>query len=152
MTAIIVIDIISPYGIEDQAIVSEKTISNTKYGTSYNIKAYGAFDYNEAVSKSFYKLVNPGDTLKIYLSRIFLEWKSVELIRSGNVVAIEKGTDIYYMGLFGLAFLLTLFSFRSVEAIRSNRLVLIGIPILEIAAVAIFVKVILFTLGYIEKV
>jgi len=81
-----------------------------------------------------------------------LEWKSVELIKSGNVVAIEKGTCTYYMGLFGLAFLLTLFSFRSVEAIRSNRLVLIGIPILEIAAVAIFVKVILFTIGYIEKV
>ena len=152
MTAIIAIDIISPYDVEDQAIISGKYISNTKHGISHNIKAHGAFDYNEAVSKSFYEHANSGDSLKVNLSRIFMEWKSVEVIKSGTIVAVEEGADIYYMGLFGMAFLLTTLSFKSVESIRSNKLILIGIPVLEITAVAVFVKVLLFMLGYIEKV
>lgn len=152
MTAIIVTDIFSPYGVEDKAIVLGKYISSSKHGDSYNLKAQGDFEYNEAISKSFYEHVHRGDILKVKLSRIFMEWKSVELIKSGKVVAVEKGVDIYYMGIFGLAFLLTTFSFKSIEYIQSNKLILIGIPVLEIAAVAIFVKVLLYMLGYIEKV
>ncbi|WP_086482127.1 hypothetical protein [Oceanospirillum sanctuarii] len=152
MTILIAMDIALPYGMIDRAVVYEKYANTSKQGSSYNIKASGTFSYNEAVSKSFYERVEKGDILKVNLSQIFMEWKSVELIKSGNAVVVEIGTDIYYLGILGLVFLLTIFSFKPIGYIRYNKPILIGIPVLEVMGFAIFCKVLLFMFGYIDKV
>ena len=152
ITCLIIYDIIAPAAKFDQAIITRKNTYRGRRGISYNIQAKGNFDYYEKVKKQFYDTAKIGDTIKVALSRFFSEWKSLELIRNDKVIIKTIGMDIYFMGMFGLLFLIPLFTFLSKEKLFSNLLLIIFIPVIEFIAILLWIKLILVLAGVIEKV
>ena len=151
ITCVIIYDIIIPASKFDQAVITRKNTYRSRIGISYNIQAKGNYDYNEKVSKQFYHTALIGDTINVALSRFFGEWKSLELIRNNKVIIKNTGRDIYYMGIFGLLFLLPLLAFLPKESLFSKPLLIVLITILELLAIALCVKFILVLAGVIEK-
>jgi hypothetical protein len=151
IACVIFYDLIAPASNFDQAVITRKNTYHGRTGINYNIQAKGNFDYNEKVSKQFYNSALIGDTINVALSRFFAEWKSIELIRNDKVIIKNTRTDIYYMGIFGLLFLVPLLAFLPKETLFSKPLIIVCIPILELLAVALCVKFILVLAGVIEK-
>ena len=87
---------------------------------------------------SFYKKALKGDIIRLGLTKFFKEWKTLELIQNNKIVMRTRGHDIYAMGLFGLFFLVPLFSFLP----RKNKKmpVIVGFTLLiEFIALAIWI-------------
>jgi hypothetical protein len=114
----------------DRAIVKEKFVS-VGSSTDYYVKAKGKYSYSEPVSKAFYEKLNVGDDVVIRLTPFLKEWKSIELMRGGVIIASTTGTDMYYMSIMGIALLIPLLSFKSYEYIRSQIVLMIVIPLFE---------------------
>ncbi len=152
ITCLIIYDIIAPASRFDQAIITGKNTYRRRSGIAYNIQAKGDFEYNENVKKQFYETAKTGDTINVALSRFFGEWKSIELIRNNKVIIKNTGMDIYFMGIFGLLFLVPLLAFLPEEKLFSNLLLIIFIPVLELLAIALCIKLILVLAGVIEKI
>lgn len=111
VAVMIFMDVLLPFSETDTAVVKEKNVSRGKGNIkSYEIKAEGSISYKETVRKIFYDQVHINDELRIKRTRLFKEWRSVELIRDGSVVASSVGVDIYYMPIFALIFLVPLLS------------------------------------------
>ena len=108
LTVLIAYDLFGPAARFDEARVTRRYVYRSRQGKDYNIEAQGRFHYNGTVGRNFYDRVRVGDTIKVELSRFFSEWKSLELVRDGKVLARTTGVDIYAMGLFGLLFLVAL--------------------------------------------
>lgn len=151
ITCLIIYDIIAPASNFDKAVITRKNTHRGRTEISYNIQAKGNYDYNEKISKQFYDTALIGDTINVALSRFFGEWKSIELIRENKVIIKKTGMDIYYMGIFGLVFMLPLLAFLPKEKLFSNLLLIVFIPVLELLAIALCVKFILVLVGVIEK-
>jgi hypothetical protein len=135
----------------DRAIVSKKHVSIAS-STDYFVAAKGHYSYYEAVSKDFYDRLDIGDHVNIRLTPIFKEWRSIELMRGGVVVAKTTGTDMYYMSIMGLALLIPLFSFKSEAYISSQLAILIMIPLFEVIALLIIFKFLLVWMGIFDRV
>ncbi|MDT8302475.1 MAG: hypothetical protein RQ760_13405 [Sedimentisphaerales bacterium] len=152
ITCLIIFDIIAPASKFDKAVITRKNTYRTKSGINYNIQAKGKYDYHEKVNKQFYDTAKIGDDINVALSRFFGEWKSIELIRENKVIIKTTGLGIYYMGIFGLLFLVPLLAFLSKEKFLSNLLLIIFIPVLEFIAILLWIKLILVLADVIEKV
>jgi hypothetical protein len=151
ITFVIIYDIIAPAAKFDQALITRKSTNRSKSGINYNIQAKGNFDYYEKVNKQFYNTALIGDTINVALSRFFSEWKSIELVRNDKVIIKTTGVDLYFMGMFGLLFLVPLFAFLPKEKLFSNLLLIIFIPVIELIAILLWIKLILVLAGVIEK-
>jgi len=134
----------------DRAIVKGKHVSIVS-STDYYVKAKGKYSYSEPVSKGFYDKLNVGDDVVIRLTPFFKEWKSIELVRGGIIVAKTTGTDMYYMAIMGIAFLIPLLSFKSEEYIRSQIVLMIIIPLFEVISILIIFKFILVWVGVFDR-
>lgn len=152
ITCLITYDIIAPASHYDRAVITRKNTNRTRNGISYNIQAKGNSDYYEKVKKQFYDTAKIGDTINVALSRFFGEWKSLELVSNDKVIIKTIGMDIYFMGMFGLLFLVPLLAFLSKEELFSNLLLIIFIPVIEFIAILLWIKLILVLAGVIEKV
>jgi hypothetical protein len=135
----------------DRAIVSKKYVSIAS-STEYYVAAKGNHSYYEAVSKDFYDRLNIGDHVIIRLTPVFKEWRSIELIREGVIVAKTRGTDMYYMSMMGVALLIPLFSFKSETYITSQLALLITIPLFEVITLLIIFKFFLVWMGVFDRV
>lgn len=151
LTIVILGDIFLPAGTTDIAAVISKNESSSKYGTAFYINAKGNYNYRENVSEDFYKLASAGDKIKVYLSKNFMEWKSVELIKNDRIVAISNGSDIYYLGIFGIAFLIPLFSFSDPQKWLKNFYYWIPSVILILLSLVLLIFLNLKWFGIIEK-
>jgi len=128
-------DVVMPINSFDEAKITSKYTYSHKAITNYSIKAQGQYDYNEQVGEAFYKKALKGDIVRLGLTRFFKEWKSLELIQNNKIVMRTRGYDIYPMGLFGLLFLVPLFSFLSGE--KKNMPVICGFSLIMIEPVAL---------------
>lgn len=96
-------DLIVPAKDRDEAVITGKAIHHQgRWPDSHIIRAKGKYSYREDVSPDVYREVQLGDTLLVSLTPIFSEWKRMEVIREGNVIISERGTDLYWMAAFGV--------------------------------------------------
>ncbi len=85
------------------------------------------------------------------LSPIFSEWKTMEVIRAGHVLVSSRGADLYWMGAFGLLFLLSLAAFLPERVLFSNLVLVIAIPVLDFVAVLLWLRFVQLWTGQIDK-
>lgn len=111
LTLLIFYDVVMPINSFDAAKVIGKDKYFHKGTVNYSIKAQGKYDYYEKVGGAFYEKALKGDIVRLGLTKFFKEWKTLELIQDNRIVMRTRGHDIYAMGLFGLLFLVPLFSF-----------------------------------------
>ncbi|MFC1704309.1 hypothetical protein ACFL1E_05985 [Candidatus Omnitrophota bacterium] len=142
-------------GENDVASITHKYKASARRGYSYNIKAKGKYAYNEEVYKTLYDAAKVGDTLKLQLTILFKEWKKVELLRDGKIIAVGKGIDLPFMLLFGFAFLIPLYSFflfkKPIGLLKALNVGIV-IIVLEIVALLILIKFGLVILHILPKV
>ena len=96
--------------------------------------------------------LNVGDDVVIRLTPFLKEWKSIELMRGGVIIASTTGTDMYDMSIMGIALLIPLLSFKSYEYIRSQIVLMIVIPLFEFISILILFKFFLVWVGIFDKV
>jgi len=151
LTLIIISDIILPEGKVDTAIVYLKNISISDKDSTYYIYASEIYKYKESSSIDLYENVQIGDTLLVYLSKNFMEWKRVEVFRRNKPIFVSQGGDIHYMGAFGIAFLLPLFSLLNPRKWFKKFYYWIPSSILIILSMVFWTLLILKWTGSIEK-
>ena len=152
LSVLMIYDILGPASSFDQVVITGKYTSRDKLGIDYNIRARGNFKYDEVVGKDFYDSVCKGDVVRVALSKFFSECKSLELVRDREVVIKTVGTDIYGMGIFGIALLFTLWAFRSEDKLLSSGIyVLVILSILNVVTVGLWARFVLVWMDVIEK-
>ena len=98
-----------------------------------------------------FERLEKGDTLRVSLSRFFSEWKNLEVIRDGQIIARMRGEDLYCMGLFGVLFLLSCAAFLPDRFLFHNLIVVITLPVIDLMSVMLWVRFIQLWTGQIEK-
>jgi len=139
LTVFIFSDLVSPVSKFDLAKVTKKSRVSDKHGYDYYIDASGEKEYSEQVSRVFFDKVKKGDTIRIGLTKYFEEWKYLQLIREEKVVCTTRGSDIYAMAIFGLAFIVPLFSFLPRSIKKAKTLVVISLILIEPIALCIWI-------------
>lgn len=153
----------------DDARVVGKTRGRRARNT---IHAQGRYTYREDVSARLFRTIHVGDTLHVSLSPVFTEWKTMEVVRNGQVVAAARGPELYGMGAMGLFFLLGLAAFLpervlfaypllgiTVPVTRPMKITLrdlivilvITVPVLDFTALLFGFRLVLVWMGQIEK-
>jgi hypothetical protein len=89
---------------QDVARITRKYVTYGRGGGNY-IQAKGDFSYSESVPVSFWNQCTAGDEIKLALTPCFKEWRHVSLLQNGKPVAESMGKDIWWMGMFGVCFL-----------------------------------------------
>ena len=140
LSLLIAYDYFSPVQYNEKAIVTNKNETRGK-GQRYHIKAEGKFLYNEPVSKEMYNLIENGDELHICLSKFFNKWKLIKIMKQGTVFT-TNGIGMMYLGLFGILFLLTIFSFKRISFFQKYYFLLFGILAIEFLALILWVSII----------
>ena len=149
---LIFFDLIVPAKEHDEAVIVGKAISHQIRGAdSHIIRAKGRYSYREDVSPNVYQKAQLGDTLRVSLTPIFSEWKTIEVIRAGNVIVSARGTDLYWMAAFGLFFLLSLAAFLPEQILFSTRILPIIVPVTNFVGVLLWWRLIQLWTGQIEK-
>lgn len=151
MFGFIAYDIVMPVTETDEAVVTGMTKRHMNRRYTYFVQGQGRYCYNEGISRSMYQRLQKGDTLHVSLSRFFGEWKSLEVVRDGRTIARTRGDDLYYMGLFGILFLLSVAAFLPDRLLFSNLIVLIMLPVVNFAGVILWIKFIQLWTGQIDK-
>ena len=151
MFGLIAYDLVMPATQTDEASVTgtSKHFVNNRH--TYSVQAQGRYRYNEGVSRSMFERLEKGDTLRVSLSRFFSEWKSLEVIRDGQIIARMRGDDLYWMGLFGVLFLLSCAAFLPDRFLFHNLIVVITLPVIDLMSVMLWVRFIQLWTGQIEK-
>lgn len=151
MFGFIAYDLVMPATQTDAASVTGKSKHFVNNRHNYSVQAQGRYRYNEEVSRSMFERLEKGDTLRVSLSRFFSEWKTLEVLREGKIIARTRGDDLYYMGLFGLLFLLSLAAFLPDRILFQNLIVVITLPIVNLVGVMLWIRFIQLWTGQIEK-
>ena len=147
LSGLIVCDALMPATETDEATVTGKHMQRA-HG---HLRASGRHEYNEAVPRSTYELARTGDTLRLSLSRFFSEWKTLEVIRDGQVIATAAGTDLYPMAFMGLLFILSACAFFPDRLLFSNIGVVVMLPIVNLVGIALWIKLICVWTGHADK-
>jgi hypothetical protein len=151
MFGFIAYDLVMPATQTDEAVVTgiSKHFVNSRY--TYSVQGQGRYRYNEEVNRSMYERLEEGDTLRVSLSRFFSEWKSLEVIRDGKIIARTRGDDLYFMGLFGILFLLSVAAFLPDRLLFRNLIVIITLPVVNLVGVMLWIRFIQLWTGQIDK-
>lgn len=151
LTIIILSDIFLPASIVDEAVIFNKNITKSRDGNSYYLYGEGKYKYSESVELDFFDKVQVGDTIQIHLSKNFMEWKKVDLIKNNTIIFTTQGSDIYYMGIFSLAFLFPIISVLDPSKWLKKFYFWIPSSILIILSIVFWILLILKWTGAIEK-
>ncbi len=152
--SLIFYDIVAPSTISDQAVIQSKQKRHQR-GVKYYLKARGErFGHFEEVSKDLYDMVEPGDTIVIRMSPIFLEAKSIAFVDNGQTKAEAGGGETVAMALFAVACFSTLLPFAKGTLLfsRSNILIIALCPIIGLISIAVLFKLLLAFIGVIDRV
>ncbi len=147
-------DIVAPATFSDQAVIQSKEKRHQR-GLKYYLKARGErFGHFEEVSKDLYDMVEPGDTVVIKLSPIFLEAKSIGFVENGQTRAEARGGETVAMALFAAACFSTLLPFVKGTSLfsRANGLIIVRCPIVGLISIAVLLKLFLAFIGVIDRV
>ncbi|MGD9874112.1 MAG: hypothetical protein AB7T27_07545 [Kiritimatiellia bacterium] len=148
---LILYDIVSPAKETDEAIITGKTTYYNRGKNICNLEAKGRYTYREEVSRRVYATAEVGDTLRVSLSPIFKEWKTMEVVRSGKTLISARGSDLYWMGAIGLLFLVSFAAYLPDRILFSNLILVITLPVVNFAAVLLWLRFVQLWTGQIEK-
>jgi hypothetical protein len=137
LSGVILYDFAAPPSDFVEARVTHTTHKRVKSGTTYYIHTVGERKLSESVPKDVHDLAQTGDTMRLKLTPVFLEWKEAVLVRDNQVLASFHGRDLYFMGLFGALFVLTLAAFFSRSFLLKFPYIPVGVAVLELLAVAL---------------
>jgi len=124
------------------------------------IEAKGRYSYREDVSARIFRTIQLGDTLHVSLTPVFTEWKTMEVVRNGTVVAATRGPELSGMGAMGLLLLMGLAAFLPERILFPERLlsahpriavVVIAVPVIDFAAALLGARLVQVWMGHIEK-
>lgn len=148
---LILYDLVSPATETDEAIITGKSTYYYRGKTICNLEAKGRYTYREEVSYRVYNAATVGDSLLVSLSPIFSEWKTMAVVRDGHIIISARGSDLYWMGVMGLAFLVGLAAYLPEHRLFANLLLVISVPVLDFGAVLLWVRFVQLWTGQIEK-
>lgn len=151
LALLIFYDLATPATRTDAARVVGKTQGTRKARTVYTVEAKGRYTYREDVSARAFRTIQVGDTLHVSLSPVFTEWKTMEVVRNGQVVAATRGPELYGMGAMGLFFLVGLAAFLPERLLFTHQLLAITVPVLDFTALLFGFRLVLVWMGQIEK-
>ncbi len=140
ITPLILYDIVSPAKETDEAIITGKTTYSSRGKDIFKLEAKGRYTYREEVSRRVHATAEAGDTLRVCLSPIFKEWKTMEVVRSGKTLISASGSDLYWMGAFGLLFLVSLAAYFPDRRLFTNLILVITLPVLNFTAVLLWIR------------
>jgi hypothetical protein len=103
------------------------------------------------VSRRVYATAAVGDMLRVSLSPIFTEWKTMEVVRAGKTLISARGSDLYWMGAIGLVLLVSLAAYLPERILFSNLVLVITLPVVNFAAVLLWLRFVQLWTGQIEK-
>jgi hypothetical protein len=144
----------------DTALVVAKAQSTRRARPVFTIEAKGRYSYREDVSARIFRTIRIGDALHVTLTPVFTEWKTMEVVRDGTIVAATRGPELSGMGamglflLVGLAALLprrVLFPEHLLSAHPWITVLVITVPVLDVVAVLLGSRLAQVWMGQIEK-
>ena len=156
-------DFATPATRSDTARVVGKAQRLRRATRHFIVEAKGQYAYREDVSARLFRTIEVGDELRVSLSPVFTEWKTMEIVRNGRVIAAARGSELRElsgmaaMGLFllvGLAAFLPerrLFPERLFHAHPYSALLVIAVPVLDVVALLIGFRLLQVWMGQIEK-
>jgi hypothetical protein len=146
----------------DTARVVAKTQRLRRATRVFVIEAKGRYSYSEDVSARIFRTIQVGDTIHVSLTPVFTEWKTMEVVHNGTVVAATRGwrelSGMVAMGFFllvGLAAFLPeriLFPERLISAHPRITVLVVTVPVVGFVAVLLASRLVLVWMGQIEKV
>lgn len=157
-------DLAAPANHTDTARVVGKVQRLRRAMPVFVVEASGRYRYREEVSDRLFRTIEAGDTLHVSLTPVFTEWKTMEVVRNGSVVAAARGLELYElsgMAAMGLLLLAGLAAFLPGRVLLPDRLfsaqpgimvLVIAIPVIDLAAVLVGSRLVQVWMGYIEKV
>src|SRR5262245_49207631 len=154
-------DVVATAAETDTARVIAKTQRLRRATPVFIIEAKGRYSYSEDVSARLFRTIQVGDTIHVSLTPVFTEWKTLEVVHNGTVVAATRGwrelSGMVAMGLLllvGLAAFLperTLFPERLLSAQPRILVLVIAVPVVDFVAVLIASRLVQVWMGQIEK-
>lgn len=134
----------------DTAIVLKKSYGGSR-SHIYYVDAQGAYYYRESIPNFFFQRIAPGDTIRLTLTPLCMEWRKVGLIKQGVISVQTTGGDIVYQALFGLLFMLTSLVFLPIDGIKLDWQFYMLFVFLEAIGVLLCGRLALVLLGIIKK-
>ena len=145
----------------DAARVVGKVQQTRRAAPVFIIEATGRYSYREDVSARIFRTIQIGDTLHVWLTPVFTEWKTMDVVRNGRIIAATRGwrelSGMVAMGLFllvGLGAFLperVLFPEHLLSAQPRILVLVIAVPVVDFAAVLIGSRLVQVWMGQIEK-
>jgi len=156
-------DLATPATRADAARVVGKAERLRRATPHFIVVAKGRYTYREDVSSRLFRTIEVGDELRVSLSPVFTEWKTVEVVRNGRIIAAAQGLalpELSGMGAMGLLFLVGLAAFLPERVLFPERLfsshpwmalLVITGPVLDFAALLIGLRLLRVWMGQVEK-
>jgi hypothetical protein len=156
-------DLATPATGADTARVVGKAERLRRATRHFVVHAKGRYTYREDVSARLFRTIEVGDELRVSLSPVFTEWKSMEVVRNGRVVTAARTSELpelsgmAVMGLFllvGLGAFLPerrLFPERLLSAYPKTMCLVVAVPVLDLVAVLLGLRLLQVWMGQIEK-
>ena len=156
-------DLATPATRADAARVVGKAQRLRRATRHFIVEAKGRYTYREDVSSRLFRTIEVGDELHVLLSPVFTEWKTVEVVRNGRVIATARGLalpELSGMGAMGLLFLVGLAAFlperrlfpeRALFAHSYIAILTIAVPVLDFTALLLGFRLLRVWMGQIEK-
>ena len=156
-------DLATPATRADTARVVGKAQRLRRATRHFTVEAKGRYTYREDVSARLFRTIEVGDELRVSLSPVFTEWKTMEVVRNGRVIAAARGTELpepFGMAAMGLLLLVGLAAFlperrlfpeRVLSAHPYMALLVITVPVLDFAALLLGLRLLQVWMGQIEK-
>jgi hypothetical protein len=143
----------------DTARVVGKVQRTRRARQVFIIEATGRYSYREDVSARIFRTIRVGDTLHVSLTPVFTEWKTMDIVRNGTIVAAARGGELSGMVAMGLLLLVGLAAFLPERVLfpergwtQSNSAVLVvAVPVLDVTAVLLGSRLVQVWMGHIEK-
>lgn len=157
-------DLAAPAAQTDTPRVVEKVRRSRRGLPVFYVEATGRHGYREEVSARIFRTVEVGDTLNVSLSPVLAEWKTMEVVRNGRVVTaarwheLRELSGLAALGLFllaGLGALLpghVLFPDRLFSARARIVALVVTVPVVDLVAVLLWLRLVQMWMGYIERV
>ena len=156
-------DLAAPANQTDTARVVGKARQMRRAKPVFVVEAKGRYTYREDVSARIFRAIQVDDELRVSLSPVFTEWKTVEVVRNGRIIAAARGLalpELSGMGAMGLLFLVGLAAFLPERVLFPERLfsshpwmalLVITGPVLDFAALLLGLRLVRVWMGQIEK-
>jgi hypothetical protein len=157
-------DLAAPATQTDTPRVVEKVRRSRRGLPVYVVEAKGRHSYREEVSARIFRRVEVGDTLRVSVSPILAEWKTMEVVRNGRVVTAARWHELRElsgMAVMGLLLLAGLGAFLPGRVLFPDQLfsadgriaaLVVAVPVVDLVTVILWIRFVQMWMGRIERI